>query len=288
VDLLEVARGALHLLIDGPEVLGPPAHQGVHLGLLHGPPQPLAHFIYIGGPALGRAGHLGGQGAEVLRLEVLEAEVLELHLHPLDAQPVGHRRVDLPGLPGDPLLLLARHVLERPHVVHAVGQLDEDDPDVAGHRQEHLAEVLRLPLLPGVPGDLAELGDPVDQHLDLLPEQPADVLGGGAGVLDAVMEQTGADRGDVQPQIGDDLGDAERVDDVRLARPPELSGVAFGRELVAAPDETGVGACVVALDRLADCLGFVHSGGHSVRAAASSSSAWARASLRKRAQRAAI
>ena len=78
---------------------------------------------------------------------------------------------------------------QRPHVVQAVGQLDQDDADVAGHRQQHLAEVLRLALLAGVPGDLTQLGHPLDQHLDLAAEQAADVLGGGAGVLDAVVQQ---------------------------------------------------------------------------------------------------
>ena len=44
-------------------------------------------------------------------------------------------------------LALRRQVVERPHVVRAVGELDQDDADVARHREDHLAEVLGLLLL---------------------------------------------------------------------------------------------------------------------------------------------
>ena len=142
-------------------------------------------------------------------------------------------------------------MLERPHVVDAVGELDQDDADVARHRQQHLAEVLRLPLLARRPGDLAELGDALDQELDLGAEQAADVLGGGAGVLDAVVQQARADRRHVQPQLGDDARHAERVDDVGIARAAQLAGVALGGEGEAALDETDVGGGVVRLNAMA-------------------------------------
>ena len=48
-----------------------------------------------------------GQLAEALGLEDLEREVLELPLDLPDPEPLGERGVDLHGLAGDPLLLLA-------------------------------------------------------------------------------------------------------------------------------------------------------------------------------------
>ena len=82
----------------------------------------------------------------VLGLEVAQGQVLELPLEAPHAQAVGERRVDVQRLAARSLLPLGRQVLERAHVVEAVGELDEDDADVLGHRQEHLAEVLRLML----------------------------------------------------------------------------------------------------------------------------------------------
>jgi hypothetical protein len=35
VDLLELAAGLLHLLVDGPQVLGPAADRGVDAGVVH-------------------------------------------------------------------------------------------------------------------------------------------------------------------------------------------------------------------------------------------------------------
>ena len=60
------------------------------------------------------------------------------------AKAVRERGVDLERLSRDALLRLGLHVLERPHVVDAVAQLDEEHTDVARHGDEHLAEVLRL------------------------------------------------------------------------------------------------------------------------------------------------
>ena len=76
-----------------------------------------------------------------------EREVLELPLDRVDAEPVRDRRVDLEGLLGLLDLLLLGYRADRAHVVQAVGELDQDDPDVRGHRDHHLAVVLGLRLV---------------------------------------------------------------------------------------------------------------------------------------------
>ena len=76
----------------------------------------------------------------------MKRQVLELALERLDAEPVRERRVDVHRLARDALLRFGRHVLERPHVVEAVAELDEQDADVVRHGDDHLAEVLRLPV----------------------------------------------------------------------------------------------------------------------------------------------
>ena len=99
-----------------------------------------------------------------LGVQVAQRVVLELALDPVDAEPVRERRVDVERLLRDVALPLRRQVLQRPHVVGAVGELDQDDADVARHREDHLAEVLRLLLLAAGEVDLADLGDAVDQR----------------------------------------------------------------------------------------------------------------------------
>jgi hypothetical protein len=82
-------------------------------------------------------------------LEKLERELLELVLDLGHPEAVGNRGVDIQRLLGDARAAILGHVLQRAHVVQTVRQLDEDDPDVVHHREQHLAEVFRLALLGG-------------------------------------------------------------------------------------------------------------------------------------------
>ena len=107
----------------------------------------------------------------------------------------------------------------------AVAELDQQHADVARHRDDHLAEVLRLAVLLRGEVDLAELGDPVDEEGDLAAELALDVVDGGERVLDHVVQEPGADAGGVELEVGDDAGHAGRVDEVRVAALAHLLAV---------------------------------------------------------------
>src|SRR5207245_11191 len=66
----------------------------------------------------------------MLGLEVFKREILELPLDLPDPQAVRERRVDVHGLPRGAPLLLGRERRERPHVMEAVAELHDDDPQV--------------------------------------------------------------------------------------------------------------------------------------------------------------
>ena len=176
-----------------------------------------------------------------LRLEVLERQLLELVLDLAHAEAVGDRRVDVARLLRDLDPPLLGQMVQRPHVVQAVGELDQDDADVVDHRQQHLAEVLRLALLARRELDRAELGHPFDDVGDVGAEQLPDPLDRRLGVLDDVVEQAGGDGDDVELHVGEQVGDLERMHEVGLARMPHLSLVLEGRKDVRAPQQFGVG-----------------------------------------------
>ena len=136
--------------------------------------------------------------------------------------------------------LCLRHRADRPHVVQAVGELDQDDPDVAGHRDHHLPVVLRLAVVAALEGDAGQLRDAVDELGDLLAELLAHLVERRARVLDRVVQQRGAQRGRVEPHAGADLRHADRVDDEVLAARPALVGVALAGEDEGALDELAV------------------------------------------------
>ena len=116
--------------------------------------------------------------------------------------------------------------------MHAVGELDHDDADVAHHGEQHLAEALGLRLLAVLELDLIELADAVDQLGDHLTEDRGDLRLGGRRVFDDVVQDGRHQRVGVQAQIGEDVRDGDRVGDVRLAGDPLLAAVAFGAEFV--------------------------------------------------------
>ena len=190
-----------------------------------------------------------GQLAEALRIEGLEREVLELPLHLPDAEALGQRRVDLERLAGDALLLLGRQAVQRAHVVEPVRELDQDDPDVLGHREQHLADVLGLLLLVAVGAELRELRDAVDELGDLGPEALLDVGQAVFGVLGDVVQQGGLDGDRLDAQVREDLGGRDRVGDVRLAGRPQLAGVGVDGERERGLDRFEVGTRVVLDDR---------------------------------------
>ncbi len=125
------------------------------------------------------------------RMQALEGEVLELPLDGVDAEPVGDRRVHLERLLGLLQLLLAAEVLDRPHVVEAVGELDEDDARVLRHRHDHLAVVLDLRVLAARELDPRQLRDALDEPGDLVAELGLHVGDVRLRVLDDVVEQGG-------------------------------------------------------------------------------------------------
>src|SRR5437868_5162701 len=81
------------------------------------------------------------------RMQRLEREVLELPLKGMDAEAMSERRIHLERLPRLLELLLLAEVLDRAQVVEAIGELDQDDPQVLRHRDDQLAVVLRLRVL---------------------------------------------------------------------------------------------------------------------------------------------
>jgi hypothetical protein len=88
----------------------------------------------------------------------------------VDAEAVSKGREDVERLLRLVDLLLLGHRVQRAHVVKPVGQLDQDHPDVGGHRDHHLSVVLGLLLVAAVERDPRQLGDAVDELGDVVAE----------------------------------------------------------------------------------------------------------------------
>ena len=183
-------------------------------------------------------GELGiGEG-----IDVAEGEVFELATQLAHAETVGKRGIDVEGLLGDAGLLFGAEMLESPHVVEAVGELDDDHADVGDHGEEHLADVFGLVVFAVGELDFVELGNAIDDVGDLLAEALGDLRGGDIGIFDGVVEEAGGDGGGVHLEFGEDLRDLKGMDDVRLAGGALLAFVLFLRK---GPGGTDKGLVVV-------------------------------------------
>ena len=183
-----------------------------------------------------------------VRICVSEGEVFELAAKLSHAESVGEWGVDVEGFAGDLLLFFGIEVFERPHVVQAVGELDDDDAYVADHGEEHLADVLGLVIFAVGEFDLVEFGDAFDDVGDLIVEAFGDLGGCDVGVFDGVVEQAGGDGGRIHFEVGEDLADFEGMDDVGLARGAVLAGVLLDAEGPCLADEVEIVLGAVAMD----------------------------------------
>ena len=155
-------------------------------------------------------GHSAHELLVVLGIQHAQGQVLELGLDLGHAEAVGERRVDVERLLGDLPGLLGRQEVERPHVVEAVGELDHQHAQVARHRDQHLAEVLRLALLARGEGELADLRDAVDEVGDLGAELALEIRLGGVRVLEDVVQEPRRHRGHVHLEVHEEAGHLER------------------------------------------------------------------------------
>ena len=74
--------------------------------------------------------HLGLDFVVGLGVGEFEVQILQLTLYSVEAKPVGQRRVQIQRFGSDFELLVARHRVQGPHVVQAVGDFDENHAHV--------------------------------------------------------------------------------------------------------------------------------------------------------------
>ena len=218
IDLVDGLILIDHLLIDREKVLDPASHLTVDLRVRH------VLFDVLHDPVdeilpLGLSGiHLLDQSKVDRRFQISKGEVVHLGLYFGNTEPARDRRVDIHRLTCLLPLFLRPHELQCPQIVEAVSQLDQNNADILGHREEHLAQIFRLHLdLIDVVADLSQFRHAVHKELHLLAEFPADILVGQLGVLDDIMQKACSDRLLVQFQIRKDNGDTERMDDIGFA-----------------------------------------------------------------------
>ena len=177
IDLIKRLILLDHFLINAEKVLHPAINLGLDAGFLDVPADLRNDLVNELLPVRLGLFQIFFQLCVNVRLEILQGEVIQFRLDLGNTQTVGDGSIDVHGLPGLLSLFLRLHILESPHVVEPVRKLDQNHPDILGHSQEHLSQVLRLQvhLVLGI-GQLAQLGNAVDKQGNLGIKDLTDLL----------------------------------------------------------------------------------------------------------------
>ena len=141
-----------------------------------------------------------------------------------------------------------RHELQRAHVVQAVGELDQENADVVGDREQQLAQVFGLLGLARNQLQPFQLGEAFDQRADFVPEHLVDFGAGRLGILDGVVQQRRDNGGVVELEVGEDRRDFERMRKIRIAGGAGLRAVRLHGVDIGAVQQIFVGIGVVGAD----------------------------------------
>src|SRR6218665_213737 len=99
-------------------------------------------------------------------------------------------REEINGFGSDAQLLIARHRIERAHIVEAVGELYQNHAHVFGKRHQHLAIIFRL-RRGAVFKYAANFGKPVDDSGDFFPKDAFQIVERNGGGFHHIMEEGG-------------------------------------------------------------------------------------------------
>ena len=233
VDLGEFLALALHLLVDGPIVLG----TAVDLEVFQ------ANAVELVGERLDGLGQIALTDLARLRhhacdalvgigLQVEEGQVLELPFNGAHAQTVGQGRVHVHGLTSLKQATVLTQGGKGAHVVQTIGKLNDNDADVLGHGEEHLAQREGLLLVHAVDFDVGELGHAIDELGHRIAKQAGNIGKRGLGILDGIVQQRGAHHVTVHLEVGQNDGHLDGMVNVHLARAALLVAVLLGGKAV--------------------------------------------------------
>ena len=110
-----------------------------------------------------------------------------------------------------------------------VHELNQDDTNILGHRNQHLPKILCLLMLVCVETNLRELGHAVHHGSHFRTKHPADIIHRSQGVLDGVVQKPGHHARLVEPKLGEQIRHLKRVHQVGLAALSRLTRMNFGR-----------------------------------------------------------
>ena len=147
-----------------------------------------------------------------IRVKFAEGHILELFLDLLDTDAFCKRNVNFHRLARYPgAFFRIFYVVQCPHVMEAVRELDEQNPDIFGDRQKQFTEILGMATIGRLKLKPRQLRDAVHQPRNLVAEESLDLIYRGDRVFDRIVQEPRHDRCGIQPILGKNSGNFDRM-----------------------------------------------------------------------------
>ena len=151
-----------------------------------------------------------------------------------------NRRVNIHRFTGNALLLVWLEVLQRPHVMQAIGKLDQDDAHVGHHGQEHLAHVFGLARLRRRNVQPTNVGDARDEVRNFASKPLFNPRNGIFRVLNGIVKNGRGQRDGIESHVREDMRHFEQVRQVGLTRAANLVVMSLRSNLVSTANDPGI------------------------------------------------
>ena len=156
----------IHLFVDGVQRFFPTGDTHGHAGCFERRFHFALDFLKQVTPTPARLGNGFGQRGMAPGEEVAKGQVLKFLVSLVQTEAVGNGCINVERLRRDAGPFVTWGIGQGAHIVGAVGQLDQDDANIARHGQQHLAKRLSLVFFTGREVQLFQLGQAVDQLCD--------------------------------------------------------------------------------------------------------------------------
>ena len=232
VNLRQILIVALHFFINGIEMLRPPRDGRLDARFLDLFVQDAHRIVDDFLARLPFLLHLPDQIRIRFRLQIVETEIFKLPFDIVNPQTMRERRVNFLRFLGDTNLLIAPEDGKRAHIVQTVRQFDQHDADIFGHRQKHFPEIFQLLVFFVLVMKLRELRHAVHERGDFFSEKRLDIRKRMLRILHDIVQKRRRDARGVHLELRQNVGDGQRMNDVRLPRLAFLRRVRLRRQRI--------------------------------------------------------
>lgn len=184
-------------------------------------------------------------------MQLGKSNFFQFALHFLHTDTLGQRRINVQCFFGNsgPLFGLLQK-MQRPHVMQAVSQFNQQHANVFRHCQQQLAKILRLFVVGRFLLDFCQFRQTVDNLRHLVAEQFADFLDRRIGVFNRIVQQSRNNGHRIKLELGQDTGHLDRVRIIRVAGSAKLGAVLFHRENIRTVQGVFIGVGIIGFNQI--------------------------------------